>query len=396
MSDIPEITVTAQAVTALNPIPAGSSGRRPRGIVQIGPNGALSTVPGWTSLSVTNNSYYEADTFRLVYATSALPVSNEANWFSNQTEIFAQIFAGFPQDPANPQTSELDKLIYGRIDTIDFDPVGRVITLTGRDLTAVFIDNRISETFKEQTSSQIATMLAQKHGLDTSNIVKTSTPVGTFFNNDQVQIASNRSEWDLLSFLAREEGFVLFVKGNALFFEPDPRPTGASNPYVIQWIPPSSANGSPQSNAVELSFSRTLTVAKGISVTARSANRATGHAVVQSYPTTPKEIGAGKASPFGPVQQYFFTLGSGKTPTEVAVFAQKTYETIISHEMNMTAHLPADNLLSISTPIQVEGTGTSFDQLYFPRQVTREMDSGGGYRMKVEAQNTSPSESPDQ
>lgn len=391
---IDEITVTAQAVRAINTLPATSSGRQPRGLVQLGPVGSLSTVPGWTSLSVTNNSYYEADTFRLTYSASALPSANDANWFSDQTEIFAQIYAGFPRDPNNPQASELDNLIYGRIDTIDYDPKCRMITLSGRDLTAVFIDNRITATYKSQTSSQIATQLAQKHGLDTSNIVKTTTSVGTFFNNDQEQIESNRSEWDLLSFLAREEGFVVFVQGQSLFFEPDPLPTQANNPYVIEWILPSSANGSPRANVTDLSFSRTLTVAKGISVTARSPNRSTGHAVVQSYPTSPKSIGAGKASPFGPTQAYFFTLPSGKTPAQVAAFAQKTYDTIISHEMNMKATLPADKLLTIQTPIQVEGTGTQFDQVYFPKQITRDLD-GSGYRMTVEAQNTSPSEAPD-
>jgi hypothetical protein len=394
VNPIPEITVTAHAVRAINPLPVGSSGRRPRGIVQLGPHGSLSTVPGFTSLSVTNNSYYEADTFRLVYSTSALPSANDANWFSEQTEIFAQIYAGFPRDPNNPKASELDDLIYGRIDNIAFDPKCRTITLTGRDLTAVFIDNRVTQTYKEQTSSQIATQLASKHGLDTSNIVATTTKVGQFFNNDQVQIESNRSEWDLLSFLAREEGFVVFVQGDSLFFEPNPLPTQANNPYVIEWQQPTSQNGSPIANVVELSFSRTLTVAKGITVTARSANRNTGHPVVQSYPVTPKSISAGKASPFGPTQPYDYLLAEGLTPFQVAAFAQKTYETIIAHEMNMTAHLPADKLLTVQTPIQVEGTGTQFDQVYFAKQITRDLDSGG-YRMTVEAQNTSPDESPD-
>jgi hypothetical protein len=396
VDQLPTITVTAQSVTALNPLPFVSSGRQPRGLIQLGPFGSLTTVPGWTRVSVTNNSYYEADTFSIEYATSALPAAFNANFFSNQTEIFASIYQGFPQNPNSPQASELDNLILGRVDTIDYNPKMRTISLKGRDLTAVFIDNRITQTFISQTSSQIATMLAQSHGLDTSNIVATTTPVGTLFNNDQTKIAANRSEWDLLCNLAREEGFVVFVQGHSLFFEPDPRPTGANNPYVIQWTQPTSANGSPIANVIELSFSRTLTVSKGISVTARSPNRQTGHAVVQSYPTTPKEIAAGKASPFGPVQQYFFTIGAGLTPSQVAAFAQKTYDTIISHEMNMAASLPGDNLLTVSTPVQVEGTGTEWDQLYFPRQVTRDLDNAGGYRMKVDAQNTSPTESPDQ
>jgi phage protein D len=394
VDQLPELTVTAQRLSTLNNAQAVSVGRRPRGIVQLGLTGALKTVPGWVSWSVSNNSYYEADTFKIVFAASALPPSNDANWFSDQKEMFASIYGGFPQDPANPQTAELVNWIYGRVDDIAFNPKSAEITLTGRDLTAVFIDSRISSEFQNQTSSQIATLLAKKHGLDTSHIEATTTKVGVFFNNDQVEIAANRSEWDLLAFLAREEGFVVFVSGQSLFFQADPRPTGASDPYLIKWTPPTTTNGSPVSNAVELNFSRSLTVAKGISVTARSPNRSTGRAVVQSYPTTPKEIGAGKSSPFGPTTQYFVMMAANKTPTEVAAFAQQTYRDIIAHEMKMTAYMPADDLLTVSTPVIVSGTGTSFDQLYFPRLVTREMSNEEGYRMTIEAQNTNPDQNP--
>jgi hypothetical protein len=56
--------------------------------------------------------------------------------------------------------------------------------------------------------------------------------------------------------------------------------------------------------------------------------------------------------------------------------------------MNMEAHMPAANVLTVLTPIKVQGTGTPCDQIHFPRQVTREMS--------VEAMNTSRDESPDQ
>ena len=132
------------------------------------------------SWSVSNNSYYEADTFRITYSVSALPSANDANWFSTQTEIFAQIFAGFPQDPANPTIGELTNLIYGRVDDIAYNPRGTGNHLNRcRDLTAVFIDSRISSQYKNQTSSQIATLLASSHGLDnSSNITATKTLVG--------------------------------------------------------------------------------------------------------------------------------------------------------------------------------------------------------------------------
>ena len=61
----------------------------------------------------------------------------------------------------------------------------------------------------------------------------------------------------------------------------------------------------------------------------------------------------------------------------------------------MSAHLPADNYLTISAPISVQGTGTPADQIYYPRLITREMSIDEGYSMTVEAQNTSGDETPD-
>ena len=369
---------------AINTPPVAAS-RQPRSVIQLG---GLS-IPGLASWSVSNNSYYEADTFTIRYASSVVPM----NWFSMQKEIFAEIFAGFPANPANPQPSELESLIYGRIDTIEFEPHPGILTLTGRDLTAAFIDARVSTQYQNKTSSQVATALAQEHGL-TPVVTPTSTLIGTYYTRDQVQLASNRSEWDLLSLLAREEGFVCFVSGQSLYFEPDPRST--QNPYLIQWQAPDDTHGSPIANVKSIEFSRSMTVAKGISVTVRSPSLTRKTAVVQSYPTGPKAIAAGKSSPFGATQSFYFTLPAGKTPTEVALYAQQVYEDIISHEMKMTAHLPADNLLQISTPIQVTGTGTAFDQIYFPRLITREMNMDDGYNMTVEAQNTNQDESPSQ
>jgi hypothetical protein len=55
--------------------------------------------------------------------------------------------------------------------------------------------------------------------------------------------------------------------------------------------------------------------------------------------------------------------------------AQQVYNSIIQHEMKLTARLPADNLLTAQSAIRVgdPGKGTAFDQVYFPRVVTRTM-----------------------
>jgi hypothetical protein len=188
---------------SLNNLPVTSSARQPRAIVRL--NGA--PVRGCISWTVGNNSYYEADTFSVSFAVSWLPASNDVNWFGQQTEIFAEILAGFPSNPDRPDASQLTSLIYGRVDDIAYDASGTVLTLTGRDLTGAFIDQKLTEEYYNQKASAVVTALAQSHGIQ-SIVTPTHEQIGVYYHNDQVRLQANRSEWDFIAWLAREEGFV--------------------------------------------------------------------------------------------------------------------------------------------------------------------------------------------
>jgi len=367
----------------LNTFPADSAARQPRAVVRVG------GVPmdGWESWEVTSNTYNEADSFRVSFAISALPATMGADWFASQTQMFVEVLAGFPTDPANPNAVELTSLIYGRVDDIDLDMVASKLTLTGRDLTAVFIDAKITSTFENQHVADIVTQLAQSHGL--TPVVTGGTDIaGTLYKRTQVRMQADRSEWELLTWLAREEGLVVYVTGNELHFEPDDRDSG--EPYLLYWEPANSTFGAPQSNAVHVSFSRSLTVSKGITVTARSPSITKKVAVVESYPAAPKNIQAGKATPFGGVQTFSYTLPAGRTATQVQQYAEATYRQIVSHEMKLNAVLPGDGILSTKASLRVQGTGTAFDQDYFPHEIVRSMSLDDGYLMTVSAKNTSP------
>ena len=367
----------------LNDIPQLAAGRQPRAVVRV--NGT--PIDPWVSWEVTSNTYYEADTFRVSFAANALPSYANAAWLSDQPEVFVEVLAGFPTDPDRPNAAELVSQIYGRVDDIDFDPFAGEIVLTGRDLTAAFIDARLTSQWANATSSEIATALAQAHGL-TPVVTATSEKVGTFYKHDQVRMQADRSEWDMLAWLAREEGFVCFVTGQELHFEPDARET--SEPYVIQWSAATDDRAAPSANVTHVSFSRAMTVSKGITVTASSPSLKKKTPTVMSYPSKPRAIQAGKSSPFGGVQTYYFTLPAGMDGTAVEQFAQKKYGEIVAHEMKLSARLPGDNLLTTKSVISMRGTGTPFDQVYYPNAITRTMSMDEGYTMTVAAKNTSP------
>lgn len=376
MDTLPEITVTASRSPAL----PDSSTRQPRGVVQL--NGQ--TVPGWRSFEITNGTYFEADSFHVDFAVSDLPDSNNAKWFAEQTETFVELFAGFPSDLESPNVAEMTSLIYGRIDNITYDLVKTLIKVTGRDLTGAFIDKKLTADYPNKTSSQIVTTLIGGHAGISAAVTATTAKVGTYYAIDQVQMQADRSEWDLICYLARQEGFIAYMSGKTLVFGPDPIPD--STPYQLQWI--AGEDGAPpQANVEELSLLRSQTISKGISVTVRSYNGAGKANVSASYPTRPKSITPGKASPYGATQQYFFRLPAGSTPRQCQAYAEKRYHEIVEHEMKLEAVLPGDVVLTTKTMIRLSGTGTEWDQTYFPKSITRALNEDGGFTMTLSAQN---------
>jgi prophage tail gpP-like protein len=356
--------------------------RQPGGVVKI--NGTA--IPGWIQFSVTNNSFYEADVFEVTFASSAMQPGQDANWLSSlESDTFVEIFAGFPASQKTPTSQELHSLIYGRIDDITLDPIQKTVTITGRDLTGAFIDTKVSSQYTNQTASQIANTLASNHGVQ-ADITTTTAKVGNYFNNDTVLIQANRSEWDLLSTMAQGEGFVVVMKGQQLYFGEDT--TGTGTPLYITLN---------QGNAnAWFTCSRSMTVAKGISVTVMSApSQKGGKSVVESYPIAPKGTTPGKASPYGSTTNYKYKIFRGADPITAKQKAQAIYKQIISHAMKLRiTQMPADLTTNPTSAIKVTGTGTAFDQTYYPRSITRTMTFGEGFTMEIDAQNTSPNLTP--
>ncbi len=115
-------------------------------------------------------------------------------------------------------------LVQGAVDSVSIDPALGLVHLDGRDLTAALIETRTRETFANRTSSEIASILAERHSL-TPRVSPTTTPVGRYYQSEHDRITLDQfshatTEWDLLVFLARQEGFDVFVQGQTLCFQP--------------------------------------------------------------------------------------------------------------------------------------------------------------------------------
>lgn len=352
--------------TAANP-----NARQPRGLVQI--NGQ--TMAGWISVDVDNNVFHDPDRASVRFAISGLPSVYGLSWWGQQTDLTIEVFAGFPPNPDQFSTTDLDSLFYGKVDEWCAVWETNTVEIAARDMSAPMIDTKVALKDRNQTASQVAQGLATKYGL-TPVVTATTTKIGTFYDRDFVRLHSTRSEWDLLTWLAQREGFIAYLKRRELHFEPLPDPSTLT-PYAVTYTPPTDAYASPQINATRLKTTRVLTVARDIQVTVKSA-----HAKAKASFSASASKGSGKDD----VQQYSYVI-PGLDKAQCQARANQILADLSRHEMRLEMSGPADNRLFIGDVIALSGTGTVFDQAYYPDNIRRSLIFNGGYSWSVSAKN---------
>jgi phage protein D len=331
-----------------------------------------STVLPAISAEVTNNSHFTSDSFRVECSLSAMPSAfGAAYWAASQGDQ-VQISVGVGSGNPVP-------LILGQVDNAEIDLIRKTVALTGRDLSASFIDKKTTDKFQNQTSSQIALTLATRHKLQ-ANIAATKTKVGTYYAVDQVSLAREESEWDLLIYLAQHEGYDLWVSGNTLNFQPSLN-LSSGTPYLLMY----SAQPSQFASFTDLKMSRSQTLARDIIVIVRSWNQVQQKVFQVTYKRTQANKGQRAG---GQAQTYSYTVPN-LTQQGALNYAMQKAEEISRQERILQVELPGDVTLNIRTPVKLVGTGTAFDQTYYPDTIKREI-SFEKFRMSLRAKNHSP------
>ena len=103
--------------------------------------------------------------------------------------------------------------------------------------------------------------IAARRGLEAS-VTATKTRVGSYYELYNLRLTKDQAEWDLLMFLAEQEGYDLWVSGKTLNFHPPVAPT--AEPYVLLWS--DLGEGNRVSNLESLRCSRSQTLAKDVIV----------------------------------------------------------------------------------------------------------------------------------
>lgn len=329
------------------------------------------TVLDWCKWEYEHTGLQEAGTIRIELP---IPADKWAFW-TQQTELNIDAYFGYPPDPHNYSATDLTKLMTARIDELDFDPARGVLSLSGRDLTSLLIDEKTSEKYPNMTASQIALLLAAKVGLKTK-IQPTTKTVGSYYAADHVYLQQEQTLWTLLTYLAQRESMQCFVLGDTLYFG-NFQSQLAPNPYVITVQPPSTDRPYTIANAKTLKFSHSMTIARDIEVTVRSYHGARNASYKATATRTREKITARGMLSYGAVQKYDYIipgLDKGGCQERALQIAQQ----ISQHEYRVEASLPGAEILYPWTPFEVKGTGTPFDATYKISRITRSFNPAAG------------------
>ncbi len=360
-----------------------SVARNPRAIITINGIQVL-----WQEIEITTTTFYMADTFRFVIPLLSQPAILSMNYWASAPQFMINIYIGFPPFGDLYTTADLELFFVGIADDLELDPLNGTVEMTGRDLTSLFIDTKTTQKFSNLTSSTIATNFAQQHGL-TPQVTPTTGNVGVFYQDANVLMTKQLTQWDLLTFLAQQQDYVVFIQKNTLIFEP--RPTSSATPYVIPITLPTLINPSPQYRGMELGLFRTMTLAQDVQVKVKvpygsrtgKAFSAYARSTHRQRPNLP-----GVPAPSTMPQKYSFII-PGLTNQQAQARANSILADISSHEVKFTTYMPGDNLLLKDSLIQFKGTNSAFDQFYYPDSIVRRITVEEGYTMEISAKNHS-------
>ena len=317
-------------------------------------------LPNVIEADITDNAHFAAARFRLRLATDP---ATAASLLQPGAILDIQLTLGGP--PVS--------LVQGEADTISIDVINRTVEIDGRDLTARLLDARTQETFANQTASEIAQTLAARHGL-AANVTSTTTLAGRYYASEHDRITLGQfsratTEWDLLTFLAAREGFDVYVNAQTLTFAP---PAATAPALTLE-----------PGLCISLQLEHALTLARDIEVTVKSWNTRQQTAFTQTARSAAR---SGRRS--GGPPQRIVVVRPNLTPDDAMQLAQRILADLSAHERLVHAELPGELTLTPRARVQLTGTGTDFDQLYYIAELDRHLSTEHGFTERLRLKNT--------
>jgi phage protein D len=302
-------------------------------------------IPGVFYLTIDSLGYFAASRFSIGFALNDLVSSS---YFAALGAATIAISVAEEIGFAN--------LITGQIDNIRIDLLNKSAILSGRDLSARLIDAEIFETFNNQTSSQIADLIAGRFDLS-PNITATSTPVGQYYELDHARNAlalhsRSGTAWNLLSQLAQLEGFILSVTGTTLNFGPKP----ILAPVLLT-----------PNSTMKLEFEIATTIPTA--------------ATVKSWNSRGKTAVSQTAGAYAGT----VLIRPNLTAAQAGAVAADHLASLSQHGKIVTITMPGDANMVPAAQIIFSGAGAGLDQTYTVGAIRRSLDAERGFTQTLRA-----------
>jgi hypothetical protein len=343
--------------------------RKPR--VRATANGQV--VSGIIETRISSNSCWSADSY-IVTATFGDDTKSKApHWASaSRIELNIELSVDAGQSFSN--------LIRGPVDTVMIDPIIGTIQIEGRDYTANILSSNSQESFVNRTSSEIASIIAVRHGLNPV-ITKTTTLVGSVDSYNRSILTLHQSskittDWDMLVYLAELERFCLYVERDSLHFEA-PDAIGARVLTI-------SAKG-----VSELKMERALPLTSTIQVTVNSWDFNQMKSLSTLADTNPGPVASQSNQALTQSTAQFFLTRPNLISSDAVVLAQRQLDDLTSHGRAIEFEMPGELTLTARDTIQLIETGTAFDQLYQIETIDRHLSPSVGFIERIRAKNIS-------
>ena len=306
----------------------------------VGPHSAWLKVNGTMLLlesgSVTQSALRKSATFHC-----SLPMS-EPGAYDTLAEV-----SGDDKSIIEVMTRGTTKtLITGQIDSVDFDYIGRKITVSGRDESAKLHDKKTSEKWVNKKTTDIVKELAERAGIK-ADVKDLSTMAGKMLEQDHVKLSDNVSFAYVLQKLSEIDGARWWVDANGtLKYAPFNSPEGQYSIFIDQSSQPI------KSDCLHLRVHHNVQAAREIEVDFKAWHPKKKR--VMRYKSTIKGNGA-------PIR-YSYSV-----PTlhqdQVEKFAKSLASERARHQLSVRATVVGDPTVAAGMGLSLQGTA-DFDQTY--------------------------------
>lgn len=280
-----------------------------------------------------------------------------------------QIYMDYASDPDDD--SQLPLVFDGVADTIELDFANSVLTMEGRDRSAVLQESFTHAQFRNSTVTGVVKEIAEKHKLE-PNIVDPGTSIGTIFSEERIDFenvpSAGYNDWDLLTRMAEHDGYTVFVSDGKLNYVPIEH---ADDVVLFEY----------GVNLMNLKARRNLSTANS-RVTVEMAS-------VQVQDKDSAYVSAGsksrKSAGDGLSAVYRFTDFPSRDPETLGLIAEGLALMYAQMEHLVTFETTGHTRQKLSNKILIRGTGSIFDREYKCTGIDWQFGWDYGWNASIEA-----------